>query len=47
LPQRRQNAGNCIIVTNRRRMAAINFGSIVVAVAIGGGFGDINARVLA
>ena len=43
-------AGNRIVVANRGRMAAVNLGGIVTAVAVGGsggGFGVVNARVLA
>ena len=41
-------AGGHIIVANRRRMAAVYVGSIVVAVAVGssgGSFGDVHACV--
>ncbi len=43
-------AGKHIFVANFGRMATIDVGGIVVAVAVGssgGGFGDVNARVLA
>ena len=43
-------AGDRIVVADRGRMAAVYVGGIVAAVAIGGsdgGFGDVDARVLA
>ena len=43
-------AGNPIVIADCGRMAAINVGGIVVAIAIGGsvsGFGDVDACVLA
>ncbi len=43
-------AGNHIVVADCGKMAAVNVGSIVAAVAVGcsgGGFGDVDARVLA
>ena len=43
-------AGNRIVVADRGRMAAIDIGGIVAAVAVGGsdgGFGDMDTPVLA
>ena len=43
-------AGHCNVVANQGRMAAINIGGIIAAVAVsgsGGGFGGVDARVLA
>ena len=43
-------AGNRIVIADCGRMAIINVGGIIAAVAIGGsggGFGDVDAHVLA
>ena len=43
-------AGDRIVVANCRRMATVDIGGIVVAIAVGGSggvFGDVDARVLA